>query len=145
MEESEIRSTIASLTVMSIIGPPLADKIVDVLMNVSAEETMASNKALFTKGEESTDTGVVILEGELSVIKDGVPEIITHGPQLMGEMGRLNPLGKRTATVTTVTEIKFLRFTWPGFMSEIESRFSESDVERVTSALQDYAWQHFTA
>ena len=113
-------------------------------MNVSSLEDIPADTILFTKGDESIADGIVLLKGEVSVMKDGFPEVVAAAPELLGEMGRLNPASQRTATVTAVTDLAILRFTWAAFTSEAGRIMSETDLEKVSSALQEYAWQHFT-
>ncbi len=144
VETDQVRARVSALPIHVTLRPTPAEQVIDVLMKISTQENIPPNTTLFTKGDPSIDDGVILLEGEVSVMKDGVPEIIADAPELLGEMGRLNPTGQRTATVTAVTELALLRFKWTEFMREAGLQLSEAELEKISSALQEYAWQHFT-
>ncbi len=144
MDKDQVRARISALPIHATLKPTPSEQVIDVLMKISTQESLPPNTTLFTRGDPSIDDGIILLEGEVSVIKDGVPEIIATAPELLGEMGRINPTGRRTATVTAVTELTLLRFKWSEFMREAGLLLSEAELEKIGSALQEYAWQHFT-
>ena len=144
VETDQVRARVSALPIHDTLRPTPAEDVIDVLMKISTQENLPSGTVLFAKGDPSIDDGVILLEGEVSVMKVGFPEIIAAAPELLGEMGRLNPTGQRTATVTAVTELTLLRFKWTEFMREAGLRLSEAELEKISSALQEYAWQHFT-
>ena len=144
MDTNQARDVVSTLPILSTLRPTPAELVVDVLMNISALEDISRDTTLFTKGDESIADGIILLKGEVSVHKDGFPEIVAAAPELLGEMGRLNPTAQRTATVTARTDLSVLRFTWAAFTREAGRIMSETELEKVSSALQEYAWQHFT-
>ena len=99
---------------------------------------------LFQKDDTATDIGIVLLEGEVSVIKIDTPEIIAYAPDLLGEMAQLNPAKQRTADVTAATQLQVLRFKWSDFKATAQQQLTQQELEKFTSALQEHAWQHFT-
>ncbi len=144
MDTKEAREIVSTLPILSTLRPTPAELLVEVLMNISSLEDIPPRTTLFTKGDESIADGIILLKGEVSVIKDGFPEIVAAAPELLGEMGRLNPTAQRTATVTALTDLTILRFTWAAFTREAGRLMSETELEKVSSALQEYAWKHFT-
>ena len=144
MDTNQAREIVSTLSILPTLRPTPAEQVVDVFMNVSTLENMPPDTILFTKGDESIADGIILLEGEVSVMKEDFPEIVAAAPELLGEMGRLNPTAQRTATVTALTDLSILRFTWAAFTREARRLMSESELERVSTALQECAWQHFT-
>ncbi len=144
MDTNEARNIVSTLQILPSLRPTPAELVVEVLMNVSALEDIPTGTTLFTKGDESIADGIILLRGEVSVSKDGFPEIVAAAPELLGEMGRLNPTAQRTATVTALSDLNILRFTWAAFTREAGRLMSEADLEKLSTALQEYAWQHFT-
>ena len=144
MDTNEAREIVSTLSILPTLRPTPAEQVVDVFMNVSTLENMPPDTILFTKGDESIADGIILLEGEVSVMKEDFPEIVAAAPELLGEMGCLNPTAQRTANVTALTDLTILRFTWAAFTREAGRLMSESELERVSTALQECAWQHFT-
>lgn len=144
VDTNEAREVVLTLPILSTLRPTPAEQVVELLMNISTLEDIPHDTTLFTKGDESIADGIILLKGEVSVLKDGFPEIVAAAPELLGEMGRLNPTGQRTATVIAMTDLSVLRFTWAAFTREAAKTMSETELDKVSSALQEYAWQHFT-
>ena len=143
LDTNEAREIVSTLPIISTLRPTPAELAIEVLMNISSLEDIPSGTTLFTKGDDSIADGIVLLKGEVSVIKDDFPEIVAAAPELLGEMGRLNPTAQRTATVAALTDLTILRFTWAAFTKEAGRLMSETELEKMSSALQEYAWQHF--
>jgi hypothetical protein len=51
----------------------------------------------------------------------------------------------RTATLTAREECWVIRFQWNEFWNTLMSNFSEAEVATVREALEERAWEHFTA
>jgi hypothetical protein len=58
-------------------------------------------------------------------------------------MMQFAPEHQRTATLTANEPSVVLRFVWSGFWQVLGKECSESEVEAIKSAIQDYAWEHF--
>lgn len=144
MDTNEARQIVSTLSILPDLRPTPAEQVIEVFMNISTLEDVPSGSILFTKGDDSIADGIILLEGEVSVLKEGFPEIVAAAPELLGEMARLNPTAQRTATVSAITNLSILRFTWAAFAREAGVQMSEPELEKVSKALQEYAWKHFT-
>jgi CRP-like cAMP-binding protein len=122
----------------------LRAKVAELLVENGLPQTVPPNTVLFQAGDNSDDQGIVLIQGELSVEKEGNPGITAYAPDLLGEMAQLNPTRQRTATVTALTELSVLRFKWPAFTAAAQQTLTEDEVNAFTDALQQSAWTHFT-
>lgn len=144
MDKNAARERILAMPVLAPLGPALREKIADVFLTMGAPERIPANTTLFTRGDASDGRGIVLLDGEVSVLKEGNPEVVALAPDLLGEMAQLNPTKQRTATVNAATDLVVMRFKWPTFTKAAQQKLSDEDIEAFTAALQEYAWQHFT-
>mgnify|MGYP002624130328 CR=1 FL=1 len=144
MNEDKVRQEIMRMRVLAPLNGGLRTKIANLLIAKGVPQKVAVNAVLFRAGDPSDDQGIVLLDGEINVEKEGNPGITAYAPDIIGEMAQMNPTRQRTATVTTQTEIKVLRFKWPALMKAAEAELSEAEFKSFTDALQENAWQHFT-
>jgi CRP-like cAMP-binding protein len=144
MDKETVRKTVTNMTALGSLNLALRERIATIFLEISAPQRVAANTTLFRAGDVSNNVGLVLLEGELTIQKDGNLEVTAQAPDLIGEMAQLNPLRQRTATVVAATELKILRFTWPEFNKAALSKLSESELKSVTEALHQHAWRHFT-
>ncbi len=144
IDDPAIRSQIAELRLLSGLGRDLAVKMVDILASISKEESALTNTVLFTTGDPYSDDGYILIEGEISVLKEGFPEVVASAPELIGETARLSSARQRTATVTAATDLKLLHFEWSEFTRAAQTYLTDPELEKVSSAIQEYAWAHFT-
>lgn len=144
MDADTVRQRISDIPLMFQMDSGLASKLATILIDISSEGTAAEGDVLFTRGEATSSNAIILLEGEVSVEKEGFPPLTAISPELMGEMAQLNPSKQRTATVTATTELQLLRFQWSDFKEAIQRVLSGAELEKVSAAIQEYAWQHFT-
>lgn len=144
MDKEAARQTVANLEALSPLNTALRARIANIFLDISAPQRVAPRTTLFRAGDVSNDMGLVLLEGEITVEKDGNPSVTAYAPDLIGEMAQLNPSRTRTATVVAATELKVLRFAWRKFNDAALSKLSEAELKSVTDALQSHAWRHFT-
>jgi len=144
MNKEQARERVLALTVLSMLTPQLRDRMADIFLTVAAPQKVAPNTMLFKKGQMSNDEGYVLLDGDISVQKEGVPEFTALAPDVLGEIAHISPTKQRSATVTAVTELKILRFKWSTLLAAAQQSLSAAEVQQFTSVLQEYAWKHFT-
>jgi hypothetical protein len=126
---------------------PVSEKIntawIDSMVEVSSPISVREGDTIISIGDQNTDKGYLLISGDYSVEKEGSPELVKPAPELLGEMGRLNPTQKRTATIRASTEVQMLTFSWSQMNAALEKRLSESEFQQLTDGLQQYAWGHF--
>lgn len=122
----------------------IRSEIISIFAAVSDHEDVSANTVLFEKGDSAADEGILVLDGEISIEKDGHPVKYISGPELMGEMSQFNPTGQRTATVSAVKDLQLLRFQWFSLKNEVRRRLGPTAVDALQTALEEFAWNHFT-
>jgi CRP-like cAMP-binding protein len=144
MTKEQARAQVLNLAVLAGLSSHLREKMADTFLTVASPQIVAANTTLFKKGQTSNDEGFVLLDGEVSVLKDGAPEIIAPAPDILGEIGHLSHTKQRSATVVAACELKILRFKWSALISTALQLLTAEEAQQFTSALQEYAWRHFT-
>jgi len=144
MNEETIRQEILGLPALASLNGSLKTKIADIFVKNGILQKCAANTVLFRDGDATDDQGFVLLEGEIDVQKEGNPGLTAYAPDVIGEMAQLSPKRQRTATVTALTDLQVLRFSWPSISRAMQSALSEEESKAFTDALQEHAWKHFT-
>ncbi len=144
MTADVVKRTIGNISFVAGLDAKTRDHVITLLANLGPAEKLSKGSTLFRAGETATDDGVVILQGELSVLKMNAPEVIAVAPELMGEMQQFNPRKERTATVVANTDLLAIRFKWASFKAAANQTLKPDENAALMQALQDYAWQHFT-
>ena len=126
---------------------PMSEKIntawIDSIVEVGVPAQLKAGDTIISINDQNTDRGFLLISGEYSVEKDGSPELVKPAPELLGEMGRLNPTQKRTATVRASTDVSMLSFSWQKINEALQRRLNETEFGQLTDGLQQYAWGHF--
>ena len=143
MTKEQARARVLELAVLAGLSASMRDRMAETLMSVGSPQNVPANTMIFKKGQASNDEGFVLLDGEVSVIKDGAPEILAPAPEIIGEIGHLSHTKQRSATVVAACELKVLRFKWSTLISTALQALSAEEAQQFTSALQEYAWRHF--
>jgi CRP-like cAMP-binding protein len=144
MTKEQARERVLQLAVLQGLSPKLRAKMADIFLGVASPQRVSANTVLFRKGQASNDEGFVLLDGDVSVLKEGVPEFIAPAPDIIGEIAHISPAKQRSASVSAANELKILRFKWSAFLNAAQQHLSAEEVQQFTSALQEYAWKHFT-
>jgi CRP-like cAMP-binding protein len=129
------------------VSSTLSDKIntawLDSLREVGTKMQVRQHDAIISVDDTYTDRGYILFSGEISVQKKDSPEIVKSAPELLGEMGRLNPTRTRTASVIAASDVALISFTWSTLNEALSKRLSESEIETLMDSIQQYAWNHF--
>ena len=144
MTKEEARERVLQLGVLNGLPAPLREKMADIFLGVASPQRVPINTMLFKKGQASNDEGFVLLEGEVTVLKEGSPEFVASAPDVLGEIAHISPTKQRSATVSAASELKILRFKWSALLTAAQQSLGAAEVQQFTSALQEYAWKHFT-
>ena len=142
MEDSPHTDQIMAIAAFASMDATLAQKVAEAFIACSRKERATPGRTLMSVGDSAVQDGIILLSGEISIAKEGSPEIIAIAPELMGEMAQINPARQRTATVTAHTDITLLHFTWRDFANEAGQRLTQDEFKKVSAALQDHAWRH---
>ena len=144
MTKEQARERVLQLAVLHGLGPQLRESMADIFLGVASPQIVPINTVLFKRGQASNDEGFVLLEGDVTVLKEGAPEFVAPAPDVLGEIAHISPTKQRSATVSAASELKILRFKWSALLNAAQQKLSASEMQQFTSALQEYAWKHFT-
>lgn len=144
MPADPIRDTITQLRFFGEIPREARDRVADAFIQVGKRRRLPEGTRLFTQGEEGTDEGYILLEGDVLVTKSTGMGLECPAPELLGEMKQFNPNKLRTATVEAMNDIEVLAFSWPAFEKAVQAKLNDAERKALRAALQNYAWQHFT-
>ena len=143
MTPDETRQAILQLSFVAAFNGDVREVLATVFIEISEQGRLTKNSTVFTEGDKDSNTGVIILDGEVTVKKTGSPDFGCPGPELLGEAQQFNPNAKRTATIEAATDTNALRFKWSDFEVAVKRYLSEADCQTVRQGLENYAWQHF--
>ncbi len=144
MTKEEARERVLQLAVLHGLSPPLRAKMADIFLGVASPQRVPTDTVLFKRGQASNDEGYVLLDGDVRVLKEGQPEFVASAPDVIGEIAHISPTKQRSATLSAASELKVLRFKWSAFLNAAQQTLTAEEVQQFTSALQEYAWKHFT-
>lgn len=139
---NEMRNRLAQLSVVKSVPAVMRPRTVMAFLAIGQEGKANKGFTLFTQGDDHDDTAYVLLEGAVHVEKDDAPAVEVRAPHLLGEMIQFSPLKSRTATVTSSTQVRLLRFTWNGFFQTAADIFSHEEIEHLKQAIEEVAWGH---
>lgn len=144
MTKEQARERVLQLAVLHGLDAQLRESMADIFLGVASPQLVHANTVLFKKGQSSNDEGFVLLDGEVSVLKEGSPEFLAPAPDVLGEIAHISPTKQRSATISAAGELKILRFKWSALLNAAQQRLTAAEMQQFTSALQEYAWKHFT-
>lgn len=114
------------------------------IAEVGTETGVRAGGKILSKDDSNVDLGFILLSGDIRIEKMDSPEIVKPGPELLGEMGQLNPTRVRTADVYAETDTSLVQFNWAQLNAALLKRLSEEEIQSLMSGIQQYAWGHFT-
>lgn len=139
---NEMRNRLAQLSLVKSVPAVMRPRTVMIFLGIGQEGKANKGFTLFTQNDEHDDTAYVLLEGAVTVEKDDAPSVEVRAPHLLGETVQFSPLKVRTATVTSSSQVRLLRFTWTGFFQTAEDLFTHEEIDHLKQALEEVAWGH---
>ena len=122
----------------------LRERLAEIIQQISKLRTIAKGSVIFRESTAHHNTGYVLLEGAVGILKTDAPKHRCDAPELIGEIMQFNPAHTRTATVGAVEDCTVYRFEWDEFWNAANEAFTAEEVDKIRSALESRAWQHFT-
>src|SRR3972149_4304507 len=143
METAQVRENIRKLRFMPDLPVDLREKLIDILLRISAPRSLPTATVFIREGEHIDERGYILLEGAVLVEKTEHPDMTCEAPELIGEMQQFNPSHTRTASVTTSMPSTVLRFQWDEFWNAVRQELTPQEVDTVRETLEIHAWEHF--
>jgi hypothetical protein len=145
MDMDKVRELILKVPVIESLPGDLGIKVTDVIVDIGVVRRVAEGQVMTRENKHGKNRGFVLLKGIIGIQKAEVPYAKCRPPELLGEVMQFNPKGMRTATLTAREECWVIRFQWNEFWNTLMTNFSEAEVATVREALEERAWEHFTA
>jgi len=130
-------SNLTSLPLLRNMPQAAQERIADLLLKTSHAIELPDGAALFKQGDLGSDTGFILLEGQVRIDREGVDPVMMNAPVLLGEIQQFNPRAQRTASVQAVGPIITRRFSWQalyenakGALTPAEQRLLMDEIER---------------
>ena len=139
---NELRTRLAQLSIVKNVPAVMRPRVAMVLLGIGQEGKANPGFVLFTQGDPYDDTAYILLQGSVTVEKGDSPSVEVSAPHLLGEMVQFSPVKERSATVTSSTSVRLLRFTWIAFFSTAEQLFNPEELDHLKQALEGVAWGH---
>lgn len=113
--------------------------VASVLLQTARETTLTKGDVLYRGGDDSDNTGTLLVKGSMTVERDG-KSITVKAPEILGEMQQLNKTGQRVATVTAKEESIVLEFGWHDFVytAVTMNALTETQQRQFKKALSDF-------
>ena len=144
MEHTTVENAWAQISISASLPSKINTAWVDTLTAVGKAINVSTGEIIIEVANKEIDLGFIIISGSYSIFKEGAPSMIKQGPEMVGEMSRFNPLRSRTAEVRAESDVTAISFDWNEVFTGLAERLSDEEVKQLNSALEHYAWDHFT-
>lgn len=144
MDSEEATKTICSTKFMQTIPGGFREKVSDVLLEISKLRRVPLGETWIQEGDKADARGFILLKGSVSIRKGGEQAHSEEAPELLGEIMQFNPAHSRTATVVATDECVVMRFDWDDLWAKLGEKLTEDEVSKVKTAVESFAWEHFT-
>jgi len=108
----ELARKIKETLLVKALPPPMQERFVELLLEISDQDVLKPGDVLFTLGETNTDQGCLFTDGALKVTRGDGEVRYMESPDIMGEVQLFKPQAARTATVEVVMGGPALFFKW---------------------------------
>ena len=143
MDTTEHREKLSGLPFLQGLPDDAKEKICAVIEGVSEETTASSGGELLQEGHLAFASGYILLEGTVSVEREGLDSLELTAPRLLGEMSQFIQDDARTATIRAITDASFLKFSWDDFYERSEKDLSKEENAALIQAIEMIVWDRY--
>lgn len=143
MAMNEHSEKLLGLPVLEGLSDDTKERICAVIMGVSEETTASSGEDLLQEGHLAFASGYILLEGTVSVEREGLDSIELTAPKLLGEMSQFIEDDARTATVRAASDASFLKFSWDDLYARAEKELSKEENAAFRQAIEQVVWDRY--
>jgi len=136
-----VRNRICKTPVFEALSPRMMDRVGMTLLWKGEIVKFSPGQALFVEGDERDTSGCILIEGDVTITREGADPVTCSAPELFGEMHQLEETAQRTATVWAATDALVLRFDWHEFVSSIGLLLTQSEQLQLKDAFLQLAQQ----
>ncbi len=144
MSELDAKPHLTQLPLLARMSPEAKDKIAQLFLDTSDNNTYEDGEALMSAGYLSFDTGYVLWEGHVAIESESGETVAeVAAPATMGEMSQFSSGDTRNATVRAIGEAHALRFSWEDLYAEAQESLSKEENAAFRGALEELVWDRF--
>lgn len=130
---------VSRVTMLQVLAESTRKIVCEVLLSMAAERDLEEGDILFAEGDEDVHTGVILVEGSMTVGRDSDAPITVQAPEIMGEMHQFDDFGQRTATVIAEEDSKILEFAWSEFVEVCMQELDPDAQNELRGMLESHA------
>lgn len=143
MDTTEHREKLSGLPFLQNMPDGAKEKICAVIESVSEETTASSGEELLQEGHLAFASGYILLQGTVSVEREGLDAIELSAPRLLGEMSQFIQDDARVATIRATTDASFLRFSWDDLYENAGKALSKEENAALIQAIERIVWDRY--
>jgi hypothetical protein len=117
MTLSEYRKRLLHIPFVIDLPEPMRERVAMFLLWIGQPAQFSVGDALFIQDDEDENTGCILLQGEVEILRAGRGVVRAQAPELLGEMQQFEPTAQRTATVRVSETAQTLLFSWHDFVA----------------------------
>ncbi|MBX7255825.1 MAG: cyclic nucleotide-binding domain-containing protein [Candidatus Hydrogenedentes bacterium] len=134
MNLQRVRSCIRETPVFKGLTPRMIDRVGMTLLWTGEIIRFSPGQPLFVEGDERDTSGCILLDGDVTITREGGDPVTCTAPELFGEMHQLEETAQRTATVWAATDAVVLRFDWHEFITAMGLLLTQSEQIQLKEA-----------
>lgn len=130
---------VSQIPMLQVLNEPTRVVACEVLLSIAAERDLEEGDILFAEGDDDVHTGVILVEGTMTVGRDSDAPVTIRAPEIMGEMHQFDDFGQRTATVIAEEDSKILEFAWSDFVAMCVQELDTDAQNELRGMLESHA------
>ena len=137
------REKLSSLPFLRGLPDATKEKISAIIESISEETTASAGEELIQEGHLAFASGYILLDGTVSIEREGLDSIELSAPRLFGEMSQFIQDDSRTATIRAATDASFLKFSWDDLYARAGKELSKEENAAFARAIEKVVWDRY--
>ena len=143
MATTEHREKLSALPFLQGLPDATKERICAVIADISEKTTVSAGEGLVQEGHLAFASGYILLDGTVSVEREGLDSIELTAPRLFGEMSQFIRDDSRTATIRATSDASFLKFSWDDFYEGVGKDLSKEENAALVQAIEKVVWDRY--
>ncbi|MFP6584342.1 MAG: hypothetical protein VCD00_17545 [Candidatus Hydrogenedentota bacterium] len=143
MDAHEVAERIAGLEFLSGLDDDTRSQITNVYLDISDVIAYEDGEAIINGGYLAFDTGIILLDGNVTLEFEDQDSVEISAPVLLGEMAQFKSADVRSATVRAKGKAVGAQFYWNDLYRGARETMSSAALDAFQQAIQMQAWERF--
>lgn len=143
MGQQEDLAKVAGLSLLDAMPGETKQRAAQLFLDVGEHWDLADGEALLHEGYLSFESGYVLIEGSVEIVRSGGSPIVIAAPALLGEMSQFKSGDTRSATVRAKGTATVLQFPWDDLYARMKERLSKEEQRMFMDAMERLVWERF--